>query len=368
VRAAVLHAANDLRVEVIADAPAAGAGEVRLKILLCGLCGTDVHEYASAPVMAPLEVRNPRSGHVGPMVLGHEFLGVVDQAGAGVRLSAGTRVVAGAGVWCGTCEQCARGRTNLCDNYYTFGLQANGGLSEFITVPAEMCVEVPEGCSDEDAVLAQPVSIALHAIQRAQIGAADRVGVIGAGGIGSLLTVGLSSTPNRGLVVFDIDASRLATAERLGAQTTVLVPRTAEEAQAQAQKLADSFDVVFDASGTRAGLSSALGLTRKGGRIVAVGLPSAAIEFDSRSAVIKEVDVITSSAHVCAVNLPDAVALLARRSIHSEIVDRVVPLENIVSEGFADLLNRTATGKVVVRITGREHNRAQEQFTEGCDQ
>src|SRR5690242_9441081 len=120
-RAAVLHAPLDLRVEDVPE-PQCPPDGVVVEVALNGLCGTDATEYGKGPMMVPLYDRHPGSGHVGPTVLGHEFVGTVVETGPGAREWAGRRVASGAGVWCGTCTRCRRGRTNLCERYYTLGL------------------------------------------------------------------------------------------------------------------------------------------------------------------------------------------------------------------------------------------------------
>jgi (R,R)-butanediol dehydrogenase/meso-butanediol dehydrogenase/diacetyl reductase len=109
-KALVLHASGDARIEQRPEPGAPGPGEVTLRVVRAGLCGTDASEYAAGPVMTPLTVRHPNSGVLGPVVLGHEFVGVVEQAGPAVeRVRTGDRVAAGAGVWCGHCAWCRRG-------------------------------------------------------------------------------------------------------------------------------------------------------------------------------------------------------------------------------------------------------------------
>lgn len=353
-KAAVLHGMRDLRIESVPDARTPGPGEVRLEVLFCGLCGTDAHEYVHAPVFAPLLERHSASGHLGPLIIGHEFLGVVESCGPGVDgFEVGARVVAGAGVWCGKCGPCLRGRTNLCERYFTHGLQIDGGLAEYVTVPAKICVGVPADCSDQDAVLAQPVAIAMHAVRRAKIEADESVAVIGAGAIGGLLVVALRAR-GADITVFDVDESRLETARMLGADTLVLEGRSAEP---EADHYSGSFDAVFESSGNPAGLGTALRRTRSGGRIVAVGLPGQEVAFDLRSAVVREVDVITSSAHVCGIDLPDAIGLLSRNPISGLIVERAVDLEDVERDGLEPLALRELAGKVIVRVA-RRHGRA----------
>ena len=113
---------------------------MRLRVLRGALCGTDAGEYAYGPIMVPLTWRHPASGHEGPTIIGHEFVGAVEAVGSGVdALAVGDRVVPGAGMWCGACAWCRAGRTNLCADYYTLGLNAHGGLAEQVNVPARMC-------------------------------------------------------------------------------------------------------------------------------------------------------------------------------------------------------------------------------------
>ena len=104
----------------------------------------------------------------------NEFVGTVEAVGSAVAdLRVGDRVVPGAGMWCGECSWCRSGRTNLCSLYYTIGLNAHGGLAERVNVPAVMCRLVPDACGDDAASMAQPLAVALHAVNRARV-ASDR--------------------------------------------------------------------------------------------------------------------------------------------------------------------------------------------------
>ena len=152
------------------------------------------------------------------VVLGHEFVGRVVAAGDDVAaLRVGDRVVSGAGISCGHCRWCLRGRTNLCAEYRTLGLQVDGGLAEYVTSPAAICHPVPDACDDDAAAMTQPLAVALHALSRVALGPGDAVAVIGAGGIGSFIVAGAARRASDGRVVaIDIDDERLATARALG--------------------------------------------------------------------------------------------------------------------------------------------------------
>ena len=151
-RALVLHAAGDARIEDRPEPRPPRDREVTLRVTRVGLCGTDASEYGAGPVMTPLKARHPASGVLGPIVLGHEFIGVVEAVGSSVeRVHTGDRVAAGAGVWCGDCPWCRRGQTNLCASYWTFGLSADGGLTERITVPEKMLHPIAAQVTDDNA-------------------------------------------------------------------------------------------------------------------------------------------------------------------------------------------------------------------------
>src|ERR1700729_3174816 len=143
-RAAVYHGARDVRIEAAPEPGEPGPGEVLIAPSMAAICGTAASEYAHGLHMIPLHQPHPGSGHVGPLILGHEFVGRVDALGDGVEgLAAGDRVVSGAGVSCGECAWCRAGRTNLCATYYTLGLSAAGGLADRVLSPASICVSVP---------------------------------------------------------------------------------------------------------------------------------------------------------------------------------------------------------------------------------
>src|SRR6201989_1222116 len=138
-RAAVFHGAGDVRIEAVAAPGEPAPGEVLIAPSMAAICGTDSSEYAHGPHMIPLHDRHPNSGHVGPLVLGHEFVGRVTEVGEGVSdFAVGDRVVTGAGASCGDCEWCRAGRTNLCTHYYTLGLHTHGGLAAAAKTPASI--------------------------------------------------------------------------------------------------------------------------------------------------------------------------------------------------------------------------------------
>lgn len=348
-KAAQLFAAGDLRITEIPPPTSPQAGEVEIQVKFCGICGTDAHEWQHGGPMSPLHMRHPASGHVGPLTIGHEFTGTITAVGAGVEvLRVGDRVVCGAGVSCRECRNCLRGRTNLCENYFTFGLSRDGGMAEVVVVPERICVKVPEDCPDLRASLAQPMAIAMHAVSRANLADARSVLVVGAGGIGALVIAALSDLPVR-VIVADLSAERLQAARRLGADQVLQVGES---------PLAPAIDVdaSFETSGSESGLTLAVGSVGRGGQVIVLGLPTRPVATDIRRMVIDEVDIITSSAHVCSEDLPAAIELLSRRAIDKVLVSHVISLDDIVEQGLARLATGDAGGKIIVEVADASHH------------
>jgi len=340
--ATVFHGAGDVRVESV-PVPIPREGEVLIEVVAAGICGTDAHEFASGPHMFPGASPHPRSGHAGPMVMGHEFAGRVVEMGAGVAgLGMGELVVSSTGVACGKCVHCGRGRPNLCEMYWTVGLQANGGLAEYVVVPASTCFSVePYGLSEDLAGLAQPMAIAVHAVRRGRVQEGDEVVVLGAGGIGAFLVRALADVTDR-ISVIDFDPNRLEIALLNGASNTAV--------------LTDGFDiettrlewgirptVIFEVSGTRAGFEAAQQWLEPGGRLVLVGIQAGQAELDLRSLSLVEHEVLGTNAHVATEDFPRALELLRNGGAWSVIAPEVLPLTDVVSEGLTPMVERRST-------------------------
>jgi (R,R)-butanediol dehydrogenase / meso-butanediol dehydrogenase / diacetyl reductase len=187
-RAAVWYGAKDVRVEDVPVRPP-GPGEVTIEVAYCGICGSDLHEYADGPHAVPVGAPHPESGVAAPLVLGHEFCGTVTEVGADVTTVApGDRVAVEPHYRCGSCPRCLAGEYNICRHFGFAGLMGHGGLAEHSTVPAYMLHRLPEQVSLEQAAVFEPAAVALHAVRRAGIRPGESVAVLGLGPIGLLVT------------------------------------------------------------------------------------------------------------------------------------------------------------------------------------
>ncbi|MFM6980201.1 MAG: zinc-binding dehydrogenase [Micrococcales bacterium] len=327
-KAAVYHASSDVRIEE-REIPTPVAGEVLLKVLRSGMCGTDASEYKSGPKIFPTLNKHPNSGHLGPMILGHEFIGeIVSDVDSASGFKTGDIVASGAGISCGTCKRCKEMRTNLCERYVTLGLNRDGGMAEFVAVPTSTLVKVPEGLGLDAAGIAQPLAVGLHAARRSGVRDGDRVLLIGAGAIGTFVLAGLKKLFEAEVTVLDFAGSRLERATRLGADHTVEV---GESAEAKIKQIfgETGIDVIIEASGAPGQLAFAVNLVKRGGNILQVGLPSTKQELDVHKIVMSEINIVTTLAHVCDHDLAPALDILATTPLAAELVEGVYPLSEI---------------------------------------
>jgi (R,R)-butanediol dehydrogenase/meso-butanediol dehydrogenase/diacetyl reductase len=346
-RAAVYHGPRDVRVES-RPIPEPGPDQVLLRVTRSGICGTDAGEFLHGPMMIPLHTRHPGSGHQGPMVLGHEFAGVVDAAGPGAEHLVGRRMASGAGVSCGTCRWCLAGRGNLCARYWTLGLSGDGGLAGYVVAPASTCLEVPSGCDDDAAGLAQPLAVGLHAARRAGVAEGDVVVLLGAGAIGSFILCGLAGRRPSRIIALDVDADRLRVARALGATESHVIGDADPVALVRELTGGDGADVVIEATGTEGAAQRAVRMAARGARVLLVGLPHEPQRLDLADATLREVDISTTVAHVCREDLPEALALLAGGAVAPHLLDRVIGLDALVGDGLQALAARRAKGKILV--------------------
>jgi threonine dehydrogenase-like Zn-dependent dehydrogenase len=232
--------------------------------------------------------------------------------------------------------------------YYTLGLHANGGLAELAKAPARMCRPVPDACTDDAAAMAQPLAVALHAVRRSGAAPGQTIAVMGAGGIGAFMIAAARARGLGPLIAIDIDEDRLVRAAGLGAAHIVDARSNSPLESVRALTNGAGADVFVEASGAPNGPALALDAVRQGGQILLVGLQAEARALDLHRLVLNEVNVATTMAHVCDIDLPEALAILATTELAATVLDRVIPLEALVSDGLLAMSEGRARGKVVV--------------------
>jgi L-iditol 2-dehydrogenase len=293
-RAAVLHGPGDLRIE---DRPlrALGADDVLVTVDAVGVCGSDMHYFASG--------RNGQNVLKRPTVLGHEASGVVSAKGSAVALDIGTRVAVEPAVGCGSCATCRSGRYNLCPAGTCLGSPpTDGTLAEHIVTTGRAVHPLPDAIDLETGSLIEPLAVAVWAVRRAGIEFGDRVLVTGAGPIGILVTQVARAAGASEVVVTDVNAARLAQALKLGASAVV---NTAE----QPLELT-GIDRLLECSAHPAALWQGLGTLRPAGRAIVVGQAPPGVD-GLPLAHLQRWEIELSTAFRYAHAFPTAIALVA---------------------------------------------------------
>ena len=266
-RAAVIHAARDLRIEDV-EGQALEPGEVEVRIRAGGICGSDLHYYQEGG-FGTVRIREK-------LIPGHEIAGEVSAVGPGVtRVRVGDRVAVNPSRACGRCEYCLDGKPRHCLEMQFFGSamrfpHVQGGFRERVVCTEAQAVTVAAGLGLEIAAFAEPLSVCLHAARQAGPLMGRRVLVTGTGPIGALAILVARHGGAREVVATDLAAAPLAIARRIGADAAIDVREAGALDRFAAGK--GYFDVVFEASGSAAALASAVAVARPGAVIVQVGL------------------------------------------------------------------------------------------------
>jgi 2-desacetyl-2-hydroxyethyl bacteriochlorophyllide A dehydrogenase len=291
----------------------AGFGEVVVNVAACGICGTDLHILAGEFPPAPY-----------PLVPGHEMAGTITEVGEGVSgFAVGDRVGVDPSLFCGTCEFCRKGRGNLCERWGALGDTVNGGFAEFVTVPAVNAYLIPESMSFAAAALVEPVSCAVHALDRLDCEPGTPVLIYGAGTMGLLLAQLLRHTGASLISLLDPNKDRLLQAESFGFASV------GSHFNDLSTRPTDGYDRVIDATGVTSVVQEALNSVRKGGTFMVFGVTPAGEKatYEPFRVYNEEITIIGSMAVL--ESYGRAVDLVAAGAIDvAKMVTNELPLEN----------------------------------------
>jgi L-iditol 2-dehydrogenase len=304
-----------------APEPEVAPGEVLIRVQACGICGSDVHGMDGS------------SGRrIPPVIMGHEASGIVESVAPDVTdWKKGDRVTFDSMIFCGECDYCKSGRTNLCDNRMVMGVSCpeyrrNGAFAEFVNIPGRLLIRIPDNVTFEQAAFVEPVSVALHAVNRVPVQKGDTAVVVGAGMIGLLVLQALRIAGAEKLICVDLEPKRLDIARQLGADHCFHAKD--DDVVAEVLKLTNGIgaDVVMEVVGITPTIQTAINCLRLGGSLGCVGNISKTVEFPLQAIVTREITVYGTCGATA--EPPEALRHIAEGSIDvGPLTSAVAPLE-----------------------------------------
>jgi L-iditol 2-dehydrogenase len=343
-KAVVYHAPRDVRVENV-EAPVCHEGEIRLRVDACAVCGSDLKAYLAG---------NPRIKP--PMVMGHEFTGIVEtESGNGDGFRKGERVVMATSVSCGECLYCRKGWRNLCANLAPMGFSYPGGMAEYVSIPKRAIenghvVRVPKGVLPEHAALAEPISCAVNACENCGIKPGDTVVVVGAGPMGILNACVARAFGAQKIILAEVNDARLKQAMDFNVDVLANPAQQDLARVVRDQTGGLGADVVIVAAPAAQPQEAALELTRKRGTICLFASLSEGkhmLQLNSRLIHYNELRVVGSSDST-ADHVRKAVDMICRGAVPVErLATHVMGLDGIL-DAF-ELMQRGEALRVVLK-------------------
>jgi (R,R)-butanediol dehydrogenase/meso-butanediol dehydrogenase/diacetyl reductase len=326
-RAVTLVDAHRLELVALPD-PEALPGEVVIRVDGCGICGSDLTSY--------------KVGLFTGTVPGHELAGVIESVGEGVNgWAAGDEAVIDPKIPCRSCDDCRNGAPYRCAMALTAGIgfARNGGYAELVATPAGLLHRLPPGLALEHACLVEPLSVAIHAVERAHVHAGDAAVVVGLGPIGLLVVATLHAQGIGPIVGVDPVEDRRRIAIELGASVAAAEVR-------EVRGHVPPAPAVLECSGYAPLLQAAADLVAPGGRLVLVGVPFAETTVVPLMWVTREIEIVGSIASSSA-DFTASLEMLAGAPDLARIVTRRASLREL-PQVFEELISPVSGGKVVV--------------------
>ncbi len=261
-KAAVFYKKHDIKIEEIKK-PEPGAGEVLIKVMACGICGTDVHIFEGDEGAAATPAGT---------VLGHEFSGIIEKTGAGVTaFKEGDRVTVDPNKLCGKCAYCRSGIGHFCENIIGIGTTVNGGFSEYAAVPESQVYKIADTTAFTEAAMCEPVACCLHGIDLCHITPGDTVAVIGCGMIGMIMLQLAKISGAAKIIAIEPDRGKLEKAKELGADI-VIDPLSENAEEVIKENGIDRVGVVIECVGRPGTMEEAIGIAGKKSTVMFFGL------------------------------------------------------------------------------------------------
>ena len=343
-KAAVLYGAKDLRIED-RKAPLFHAEDsVIVRVRSCGICGSDIPRYYLGRARKY------------PLILGHEFSGEVVEFGKSVKdLKKGDHCVGVPLFPCGTCPACLTGNFSLCANYSFLGSRQDGAMQELIELPRRNIFPIGKEISFDNAAFFEVATVALHAVKLASFEEGARVAVFGSGVVGLLIAQWAKIKGAKEVVVFGRNEKTLQMSSQLGAAETVNVT------DVDLKDYRDSFDCVFEASGSQAGVKASLDLVKIQRKVCLVGTYPDGMTFSSSEwwQINKKELVLTGSWMGYSRNFPGAEWIETEANLMSgklkvdSLIYKTFNLED-TNEAFLEFKRNKVSGRIIIHPSETE--------------
>ena len=341
-RAVVFHGRDDIRVDDIPEPPAPVHSQVLVRPVWCGICGTDLHEYTSGPIVTAPEP-HPLTGATIPQPLGHEFSAVVEAVGASVTSAAvGDRVSIMPLIFCGACDMCQLGRNHMCRTMACTGLSSTtGGLAEYALVEEYQVATLPDEVSDTQGAAVEPAAVALYGVERAKFPAGGRVLIAGAGPIGGLAALAAAALGAGQVIVSEPNPNRAGFARELEVGPVITSVGADLITEVMDLTAGEGVDAAIECAGKEAALNACVDVVRPQGSVVQTGLHVAPASTVPETWSLKD---ITLEGTWCynVTDWPRVIRLIASGKYPVEkVVTAQLPLEDVVTGGFDRLIDPT---------------------------
>ncbi|MBN2305222.1 MAG: alcohol dehydrogenase catalytic domain-containing protein [Anaerolineae bacterium] len=350
--AARLYGARDMRIDEVPEPPPPGPGEVQIAVTAVGICGSDLHTYEDG--------RIGNTTVESPLIMGHEFAGVVVAVGPDAYdglhelLQPGQRVAVDPATPCWHCEMCEHGHPNLCLNLSFYGLWPHdGALQERFNVTARNCFPIPDALSDADGVLLEPLGVAIHSADLGNLHVTDSAVVLGCGPIG-LLTMKMARLAGADpIYAFDRFPWRAEKAKSWGATDAWTLDEGDPVAHINELTNGRGVDVVFEAAWADQSIQQAADMARLGGRLVLIGIPGTDQMTMQHSVARRKgltIMMVRRMKHV----YPRAIHLALSEAAHVDLEDLVshrMPLQDVGQAFAMNARYEAGVHKVIVEIS-----------------
>ena len=345
-KAVVYHGNRDIRIEDVPE-PIPNAEEVKLRIDYCGICATDVEEYLYGPKFISHDVPNSITGKKLPLITGHEMTGTVIERGSNIKnIELGSRVAVNTVLTCDICAACRSGNKTLCQKMAVAGFDLNGGLADYMIWKGSEVIKLPDKVSSEQAVFAEPASVAMHAVRKSSIRDGQLLGILGCGTIG-LLILQIAKSFGASVVAFDKSQSSLEMAKILGADHTINVSQKDYSEKISKFTSNHGLDVVIDSAGGKQTPNTAIDMVKPGGTVTLVAIYTHLAKIDFNDLVATEKKLIGSLAYRRD-DLEDVLELIANNSVKTaNLISQKICIDDVIDKGFSEMMK---TDKDVFRV------------------